>query len=331
MDFKKSLALALVATSIAAVAGAAAPDTPMEKRTGKTSVVYFTKDLSAAGLQKVYNKINKNLTGKIAIKLHTGEPKGPNIFPREWIKEFQAGIPNSTLVDTNTYYRGKRFTTAEHRETIAINGWNFSTVDIMDEDGVAFLPLKGGKHFTVMAMGNHILNYDSMLVLTHFKGHALGGFGGSNKNIGIGNADGRIGKRMIHSRDLDAVSWNESDKTKGIYKDELMETISESSKATLDHFGKKIAYINVLRNMSVDCDCAGVRAKPPTLPDVGIFASTDILAVDQASIDKVYEMFKTYPQDLKERIESRHGLHQLEYMKELKMGNDKYVIVDLDK
>ena len=167
-----------------------------------------------------------------------------------------------------------------------------------------------------------MLNYDSLLVLTHFKGHTMGGFGGSNKNIGIGCADGRIGKKMIHTGDT-GTQW-------GIGKEELMERISESAKATADHFGDHIAYINVLRNMSVSCDCEGTAAQPVVTPNIGILASTDILAADQASVDLVYALPEKYRHDLVERMETRHGLRQLSYMKELGMGCDRYVILDMD-
>ena len=172
---------------------------PYAERTGGESVVFFTRDLSAEGLKKAYAAIQGNLTGKVAVKLHTGEQNGPNIIPRPWVKSLMEQIPNSTIVETNTYYEGDRHTTAQHRETLKINGWTFCPVDIMDEDGVAALPVKDGKWFTEMHVGSHQLNYDSMLVLTHFKGHTMGGFGGSNKNIGIGCADGRIGKAEIHT------------------------------------------------------------------------------------------------------------------------------------
>jgi len=285
------------------------------------SQVFFTQDLSGDGLLKVYARINKRIKGKVAIKLHTGEPHGPNILPREMVKALQQHIPNCNLVETNTLYKGKRFTTADHRETLEINGWDFCPVDIMDEDGAVMIPVKGGKHFKEMSVGKHMLNYDSMVVLTHFKGHAMGGFGGSLKNIAIGCADGRIGKKMVHAApdDEDYESW-----LKG---EPFMENMVESAKATIDHFGSRIVYINVLRNMSVDCDCAGVSAAPVKARNLGILASTDILAVDQASIDMVYKLPEAELHDLKERIESRQGLHQLSYMKEMRMGNDQYELI----
>lgn len=294
---------------------------PMDKRTGKTSVVYFTRDLSAKGLKKIYEKVNENLEGKIAVKLHTGEKNGPNIIPREWVKELMDDMPNSTIIETNTYYEGDRYTTPQHLETLKVNGWTFAPVDITDAEGVAMLPVKNGKWFTEMGVGQSMLQYDSLLALTHFKGHAMGGFGGSNKNLGIGCADGRVGKKMIHASDTDM--W-------GIVTEELMEKIAESTKATVDFFGKNVAFINVMRNMSVSCDCEGVAASPVVTPNIGIVASLDIVAVDQASVDLVYALKPEEHKDLVERIESRHGLRQLSYMQEMGMGNTKYVLVDLD-
>jgi uncharacterized Fe-S center protein len=183
---------------------------------------------------KLYDKISANFTGKVGIKLHTGEPEGPNIIPRPWVKELmQKKLPNATVVETNTYYDYGRYTTESHRKTLETNGWTaFTTVDILDEEGTVMLPVKGGKWFTEMAVGGHLTNYDSLFVLTHFKGHTMGGFGGSNKNIGIGCADGRIGKKMIHTGDTGS-QW-------GIDKEEFMERMTESTKAVVDYFGDKI-------------------------------------------------------------------------------------------
>lgn len=285
--------------------------------------VFFTDDISANGLLKIYSLINQEITGKTAIKLHTGEPHGPNILPREMVKALQQQIPDSSLVETNTLYKGKRFTTADHRETIKTNGWDFCPVDIMDEDGAVMIPVKNGRRFKQMSVGKHMLNYDSMVVLTHFKGHAMGGFGGSMKNIAIGCADGPIGKKMVH----DAPD-NENYET-WLKGEPFQENMVESAKAVVDHFGKRIVFINVLRNMSVDCDCAGVRAAPVKARDIGILASTNILAVEQASIDMVYKLPEAELHDLRERIETRQGLRQLSYMKEMKMGSDQYELVRL--
>ena len=297
---------------------------PYSERSGNESIVYFTRDLSAEGLRKLYARINQHITGKIAVKLHTGEPHGPNIIPRPWVKSLIANdIPGAKIIETNSYYEGDRYTTAQHRETLKINGWDFANVDIIDELSTTLLPVTGGKWFTEMSVGANLLNYDSLLVLTHFKGHVQGGFGGSNKNIGIGCADGRIGKAWIHTTPGQPNQWD-------IDKEEFMERITESTKATVDHFGQNIAYINVLRNMSVSCDCEGVAAAPVVTPNIGILASLDILAVDSASVDLVYALPENFHHDLVERIESRHGHRQLSYMKELGMGNDRYVMIDTD-
>ncbi|MEE0778561.1 MAG: DUF362 domain-containing protein [Massilimicrobiota sp.] len=297
---------------------------PYDERSGKESIVYFTRDLSAKGLLKVYNRIQEHLNGKVAVKLHTGEQHGPNIIPRPWVEELiKTQLPDATIVETNTYYEGDRYTTNQHLETLKVNGWTFCPVDIMDADGTVDLPVKDGKWFDHMTMGKNIVNYDSMLVLTHFKGHTQGGFGGSNKNIGIGCADGRIGKAMIHTTPGSDDMWD-------IAKEEFMERMTESAKAVVDHFGDQIVFINVMRNMSVSCDCEGTAAAPVVTPNVGILASLDILAIDQASVDLIYAMKEEDHHDLVERIETRHGLRQLSYMKELHMGNDKYLLIDVD-
>ena len=297
---------------------------PFAQRTGPESIVYFTKDLSAEGLEKIYKKVKENIDGKIAIKLHTGEKNGPNIIPRPWVENLiKKELPNAKIVETNSYYEGSRYVTKDHRETLKINGWTFCPVDIMDEHGTVDLPVKGGKWFDHMTMGKSITDYDSLVVLTHFKGHVAGGFGGSNKNIGIGCADGRIGKAMIHTTPGQNNQWD-------IGTEELMERISESSKATIDHFGKKITFVNVMRNMSVDCDCAGTSAAPVVTPNVGILASRDICALDQACVDLVFAMGEEHNKALVERMTSRHAFRQLTYMKELGMGNDKYKLIDID-
>lgn len=294
-----------------------------EDRNSEESVVYFTRDLSPEGLKKIYERVNENIDGKIAIKLHTGEPHGPNIIPSSWIKEFvKDECPEASIIETNTYYAGDRDTTEKHRKTLEINGWNFCPVDITDEDGTVDLPVVNGKIFDHMTVGKNIMKYDSLITLTHFKGHIAGGFGGSNKNIGIGCADGKIGKAMIHTYPGQD-QWS-------IGQEDFMERITESTKATVDHFKDKITFVNVMRNMSVSCDCEGVLAEPVVTPNVGILGSRDICALDTACIDLVYAMKPEENHDLVERIESRHGLRQLSYMHELGMGNTKYKLIDID-
>lgn len=249
---------------------------PYQERSGRESVVYFTRDLSSEGLCRIYSRVCENMTGRVGIKLHTGEQHGPNIIPRPWVESLiRTLLPQAVILETNTYYEGDRYTTEQHRKTLEINGWTFCPVDIMDEDGTVFLPVKGGKWFTEMSMGKNIQNDDSLFVLTHFKGHQVGGFGGSDKNIGIGCADGRIGKAMIHTTPGSEDMWD-------IQKEEFMERMTESAKAVVDHFGEHITFVNVLRNMSVSCDCEGTAAMPVVTPNIGILASRDILAVDQA-------------------------------------------------
>ena len=294
---------------------------PFDRRTGDSSVVFFTRDLSEAGLKKIYDRVASVISGKVAIKLHTGEAHGPNIIPRPWVKALvDDRLPGASIVETNTYYEGSRYTTEAHRRTLEINGWTFCPVDITDAEGVTTFPVKGGKWFTEMHVGKTLADYDSLVVLTHFKGHTMGGFGGSNKNIGIGCADGRIGKKEIHSH---VDMWD-------IAEEELMERISESTKATVDHFAPHVCFINTMRNMSVSCDCEGPEAEPVVTPDVGILASLDILAVDNACVDLLYNLPDGGGKAMIERIETRHGLRQLSYMKELGMGNDRYTLIDID-
>ena len=182
---------------------------------------------------------------------------------------------------------------------------------------------QGGKWFDEIHVGKNLLNYDSLLALTHFKGHTMGGFGGSNKNLGIGCADGRIGKKEIHTVPGNPDLWS-------IAKEEFMERMTESAKATVDRFRGHISFINVMRNMSVSCDCEGTDAEPVVTPDIGIIASYDILAADNACIDLIYNLPDGGGKHLIERIEDRHGLRQLSYMKELGMGNDRYILTDID-
>lgn len=282
--------------------------------------VFFTRDISLDSLLKLYARVNQQITGKVAIKLHTGEPKGPNILPVTWAQKLLETIPQSRVVECNVLYDSPRQTTEGHRETLKINGWTFTHVDIMDEEGDTPLPIPGGKWLHEVAVGKHLLNYDSMLVLTHFKGHSMGGFGGSLKNIAIGCASGKTGKNQIHQIAPDG-AW-----PAGV---QFMERMVEGGKAVTNHFGPRITYLNVLNKMSVSCDCEGVKAAPVTTPDIGIVASTNILAVDQASVDLVYALPDAQRHDLVERIETRSGLRQLTYMKELGMGNDQYELITL--
>ncbi len=295
---------------------------------GSAAKVYFTKKIDAESLIKIYKLVNENIFGKVAIKLHTGEKNGPNILPRDMVQKFMAQIPDSKIVECNTLYHGDRYTTEDHRETLKINGWTFSDVDIMDEnEEIVNFPVNGGLHLKEVAMGGHLANYDSLIVLTHFKGHMMGGFGGSLKNIAIGCASGHKGKAQVHGLDLNNLPGDDED-DKWPLGEYFMELMADSGKATCDHFGKNIIFINVMRRMSVDCDCAGVEAEEPTIADIGICASTDILAIDQACCDLIYSARDG--KDLIERIETRQGLRQLSAMNELKMGNPQYELIEID-
>ena len=317
--FLKGGAVAVGALTAGTLAGAIPGSGPAFAAEQEKSTVFFTRDISSGGLLALYAKVNQNITGKVAVKLHTGEPGGPNIIPRDMVKTLMNAIPNSTIVECNVLYGSPRQSTEGHRQTLATNGWTFCPVDIMDADGDVNLPIPGGKWLKEVAMGKSIVNYDSMLVLTHFKGHAMGGFGGSLKNISIGCASGKVGKAQLHREGDNQWAGGPN----------FMERMVEGGKAVTNRFGSRITYINVLRNMSVDCDCAGTGAAKPTAPDIGILASTDILAVDQASVDMVYALPEKDRRDLVERIESRSGLRQLEYMKIMGMGNERYDLVTL--
>ena len=330
-NFLKTSAMALGAVAVSGFQGTGSAVAPGQDK----SQVFFTEDISANGLLKIYSKINQGMTGKIGIKLHSGEPHGPNLLPIELIKGLQPHIPNSTIVECNVLYPSPRQTTKGHRETLKINGFDFCPVDILDSDGAATLPIPGmreflaawldpaltqrpftpGVHLTEIAVGKHLLNYDSLLVYTHFKGHTMGGFGGSLKNIAIGCSSGQVGKRQIHGE-----GW-----PKGLL---FLERMVEAGKGISAHFGPHITYINVLKNISVDCDC-DAHGRKPTCRDIGIVGSTDILAVDKASVDMVYALPDPERRDIVERIETRSGLHQLEYMKTLHMGNDQYELITL--
>lgn len=292
---------------------------------GAIAKVYFCPVINESNLIRLYELVNEGITGKVAIKVHTGEKNGPNILPRDLVKALQARIPNSAIVETNTLYTGSRDTTEKHRETLQVNGWTFCPVDIMDEHGDAVLPVQGGFHLKEVNVGKGLMDYDSMLVLTHFKGHAMGGFGGSMKNIAIGCASGQVGKKQVHGvADKMPADWREWPG-----KEKLMELMADSAKAVQDHFGKHITYINVLRNMSVDCDCAGTSAQKPAIKDIGILASTDLLAIDQAACDLVFGQTEDN-KDIVERIKSRHGLRQLSAMAEHRMGNPQYELITVN-
>lgn len=293
---------------------------------GSRAKVFFTRIINGCHLNNIYNRINDHIYGKVGIKLHTGERNGPNILPDYMVKDLQQNIPDSTIVECNTLYKGDRDTTEKHLETLKINGWDFCPVDIMDRDGYINFPVRNGHHLKSVAMGANLINYDSLLVLTHFKGHAIGGFGGSIKNIGMGCASGKVGKAQVHGLDPNNIPPNWKDWPN---KEYFMEMLVDSASAVCHHFGKNIVFINVLRRMSVDCDCDGINAKKPVIEDIGILGSTDLLAIEQASCDLVFAHTPNN-KDLVKRIMSRAGLRQLSALRELGIGNPQYEFVTID-
>lgn len=287
--------------------------------------VYFVRNITPENMVRLYEALERPATGKVAVKLSTGEPGGHNFLKPELIKDLVQKV-GGTIVECNTAYGGGRASTENHLKAAADHGFTaIAPVDIMDAEGEVSLPVKGGRHLRENFVGSHYPAYDFTVVLSHFKGHAMGGFGGSLKNIAIGCASGQVGKRQVHGvAGTPPADWNAWPA-----KDHFMELLADSGKAVCDHFGRHITFLNVMRRMSVDCDCAGVRAAPPTIPDIGILASTDLLAIDQASVGLVYSLSKKQNHDLVERMESRHGLHQLDAMKALHMGAKTYQLIEI--
>lgn len=284
------------------------------------SKVYFTKDITPEAVLRLYGVLGADLPGKVAVKLHSGEVGNQNfIRPDFWQPMVQK--VNGTIVECNTAYEGKRNTTAAHWETMDQHGWTkIAKVDIMDEEGELELSVEGGKKIQKNFVGAHLKNYDSMLVLTHFKGHPMGGFGGSLKNISIGIASSH-GKAYIHGvGDVEAF-WTSD-------HDSFLESMADAAKSIVQFFDGKIAYINVMKNMSVDCDCCAV-AEDPKMADIGMLASLDPVALDQACVDLVYQSDDPGRSHLIERMESRNGIHTVEAAAELGIGSREYELVEI--
>ena len=283
--------------------------------------VYFTKHIDAEHLIAIYQKVSSKIVGKVGLKIHTGEPHAPNILTPDMIQPLQAQIPNSAIIETNTLYDGARSTTERHKKVLKTNGWTFCPVDILDEEDSVNFPVSKGFHLKEVAMGSHLTNYDSIVVLSHFKGHAMSGYGGALKNIGMGCASAKVGKTQVHG----LKKFND-----WVMGKIFMELLSDSGKAICEHFGNQITFINVLQRLSVDCDCAGAGAAAPLIPDLGILGSTDIVAVEKASVDMIYNLEDENKKDVIDRIESRGGLRQLSAMAEHKMGTLDYEIISID-
>ncbi len=293
------------------------------KKRNKKSVVYMTKDISPEGLMAVYKRLNWNAKGETAVKVSTGEPPASHYLDPNLIKDLVQSV-DGTIVECNTAYGGDRSSTALHRQVAKDHGFTqIAKVDIMDSSGSMTLPVKGGNRLKKNYVGKHFNNYDSFLVLSHFKGHTMAGFGGAIKNISIGIASSK-GKSYIHSGGTSTSGFDGE-------QNAFLDAMAEAGKAVSDSLenGKNIVYVNVMNNLSVDCDCDGYAAKPK-MKDIGILASTDPVALDQACVDLVYKQKKGDGASLVKRIESRNGLRTLKHAEEIGLGNRAYKIVNID-
>ncbi len=293
--------------------------------------VYMTTDISAEGLVRVYEALGVEATGKVAVKISTGEPGGKNYLKPELIKELVQKV-GGTIVECNTAYAGRRNTTEAHLEAAREHGFfDIANVDIMDAEGEIKIAVKDTTHIKYNIVGKNLANYDFMINLAHFKGHAMGGFGGVLKNQSIGNASSR-GKAYIHSagRNEDVAKiWKFTDDQIG-----FLESMAAAAQSVHDYFGngERIIYINVMNNMSIDCDCDSHPADPQ-LKDVGILASTDPVALDKACLDIVFNIEPTEGNDngpLLERIASKHGTHIVDYAETIGLGSKSYELVNID-
>lgn len=287
-----------------------------------SSVVYFTSDISPEGLMAVYEALEWEPTGSVAIKLSTGEPPASNYLEPDLIQELVQSV-DGTIVECNTAYGGSRTETAMHMQVAEDHGFTaIADVDILDADGSMELPVEGGTRLQSNLVGSHFENYDSYIVLSHFKGHAMAGFGGAIKNISIGLGS-KEGKCLIHTSGKSNTSPWGGDQTG------FTESMAEAGKSVSDYLGngERIIYISVLNNISIDCDCDGNPAEPD-IHDIGIVASTDPVAIDQACIDLAFAAEGS--EALQDRVNSRNGLHTLEHAEEIGLGNRHYELVNID-
>ena len=292
------------------------------------SKVYMTKEITPESLVKIYETLGVEAKGRVAVKISTGESQQSNHLRPDFIKDLVHTV-NGTLVECNTAYGGNRGRTADHRRAIAERGFDkIAKVDIMDEEGDMEIPVQDTKTIKSDIVGTHLANYDFMINLAHFKGHAMGGFGGVLKNQSIGVASS-TGKIYIHSGGHSKSSWG------GGTQDEFLEAMAAAAQAVHNYFkqdGKDIIYINVMNNMSVDCDCDGHPAAP-RVKDMGILASTDPVALDQACLDLVFNHVSTAGDDakpLQERINRQHGTHTVDYAAQIGLGSQKYELISID-
>lgn len=294
--------------------------TPSEK--GALPKVYLCREITSENLIRIYEALGRKAHGRVAVKVSTGEPGGHNFLQPALIKDLVQQV-RGTIVECNTAYGGGRADTESHLKAAADHGFTaIAAVDIMDAEGEAELPVTGGRHLTRDIVGKNFLDYDFTVILSHFKGHAMGGFGGAIKNMSIGIASSN-GKRLIHSAGASTTSWDNPS------QEEFLESMAEAAKAVADHCGDDIVYISVANNLSVDCDCDSSPADPE-MGDIGILASLDPVALDRACTDLVRSSDDHGKIHLIERIDSRHGMHTLDHAEALGMGSQRYELVELD-
>ena len=286
----------------------------------KESIVYFTKNITSENIVEIYKKLNSNLEGNIAIKVHSGEKGNQNFLKPEFYKEIVEYL-NATIIECNTAYDGQRNKTELHKKLMEEHGWSkYYNVDILDASEEISLPVKNGKHLKENFVGKNIEKYDSILILSHFKGHPMGGYGGALKNMSIGLASSH-GKAHIHGAGEPEKIWTAD-------HDSFLESMAEASSSIIEYRKNKLAFINVMCNMSVDCDCCA-KAEDPCMSDIGILASLDPVALDQACIDLVYKSNDPGKDHLIERIESRNGTHIIDYASELGIGSTDYELINI--
>ncbi|MDR1904830.1 MAG: DUF362 domain-containing protein [Treponema sp.] len=324
-DFIKAVAAGATGLTAIAVLGSASYENS-EGSAGKngsqvsaagSSRVYMTADISARGLMAVYKRLGITVSGKVAIKLHMGERGNTNYLRPELLRDLAAEVKGS-FVDSNTYYGGGRGTTQGHLAVAKEHGFTFAPVDILDADGDTKLPVTGGKQLKEAIVGAHILNYDWIISVAHFKGHSLAGFGGSFKNMAVGIAS-PAGKGILHS--------NAGGGRFSSTGEPFFEKVIEYNKALLDAKPGKILFINVLNNLSISCDCDG-NAPKSTIADIGILASLDPVALEKASLDQIYARPVSERRSLVERIESRGGVYQITYAEKIGLGTQNYELVN---
>ncbi|MCD7935456.1 MAG: DUF362 domain-containing protein [Tannerellaceae bacterium] len=327
-NFLKTSATMLLATTVAGCTQAnnskpgAAEESSPPAMNGQPATVYFTKEITPGSLIKIYRALGREAMGKTGIKLSMGEPGGHNYLKPELVGNL-VQLVNGTFIDANTAYGGNRATTELHLKAAEDHGFTaIAPVDILDSTGEIRLPVNGGKHLDYDIVGANFENYDFTLVLSHFKGHIMGGFGGALKNISIGIASS-AGKTYIHSAGASTTDWGNP------AQDDFLESMAEAAKAVADYCGDNILYINVMNNLSVDCDCDSNPADPE-MGDIGILASLNPVALDKACVDQVYASTDHGKIHLIERMESRNGIHIVDYAEQIGMGTQQYTLVSLD-